>query len=66
MYESTDDSGMKKRRMTKREVSGNRVGSNFFFRAVCQQSQYLLANGVRLEDDATKERLGIGFDKSLE
>lgn len=48
------------------DVVGNRVPSNFFFRFVTQQNQYLLANGVTLEDEETKKRLGVGFDKILE
>lgn len=48
------------------DVVGNRVPSNFFFRFVTQQNQYLLANGVTLEDAEMKARLGVGFDKALE
>lgn len=49
-----------------REIVGARVYSNFFFRFVTQQNQYLLGNGVTLDDEATKARLGPGFDKALE
>ena len=49
-----------------REIVGARVYSNFFFRFVTQQNQFLLGNGVTLDDEATKARLGLGFDKALE
>ena len=48
------------------EIVGARVYSNFFFRFVTQQNQFLLGNGVTLDDEATKARLGLGFDKALE
>lgn len=47
-------------------IVGARVASNYFFRFVTQQNQYLLGNGVTLDDAATKDRLGLGFDKALE
>lgn len=47
-------------------IIGARVPSNFLFRFVTQQNQFLLSNGVTLDEDSTKERLGIGFDKTLE
>jgi len=40
--------------------------SNFLFRFVTQQNQYLLANGLQLKDQDLKDQLGIGFDKTLE
>lgn len=49
-----------------KEIVGARVYSNFFFRFVTQQNQFLLGNGVTLDDEATKARLGLGFDKALE
>ncbi len=52
--------------LQQREVQGNRVFSNFLFRFVTQQNQYLLGNGVTLEDTGQKEQLGIGFDKALQ
>lgn len=48
------------------DIVGNRIASNFFFRFVTQQNQYLLGNGVTLKDEGAKSRLGIGFDKTLE
>lgn len=49
-----------------KEIVGNRVRSNFLFRFVTQQNQYLLGNGVTLDESADKSRLGLGFDKALE
>lgn len=59
------ENGMQKNTRT-REIVGARVYSNFFFRFVTQQNQFLLGNGVTLDDEATKARLGLGFDKALE
>lgn len=59
------ENGMTKNTRT-REIVGARVYSNFFFRFVTQQNQFLLGNGVTLDDEATKARLGLGFDKALE
>lgn len=65
--EETDESGRRvTRSLQKKEVPGNRIFSNFLFRFVTQQNQYLLGNGVTLEETAQKERLGIGFDKAME
>lgn len=51
---------------THETIVGNRIVSNFLFRFVTQQNQYLLGNGVTLSDGAQKEKLGLGFDKQLE
>lgn len=40
--------------------------SNFFFRLVTQQNQFLLANGLQLDDEKEKNKLGIGFDTTLQ
>lgn len=60
------------------EIVGARVYSNFFFRLVVQQCQYLLGNGVTIsgaetnqdedieEGNDLKEKLGIGFDTLLQ
>ena len=48
------------------EIVGNRVSSNFFSRFVTQQNQFLLGNGVQLEDDAAKDKLGKAFDTALQ
>ena len=63
--ESRDESGMRRLRAVPREAAGNRVGSGFLHRFVCQQNQYLLQNGVVL-DKALKARLGSGFDRQLQ
>ena len=58
--------GVKRKRTQMQEIVGNRVRSNFFFRFVVQQNQYLLGNGVTLDSPESKEKLGPGFDKALE
>ena len=40
--------------------------SNFFDRFVTQENQYLLGNGVTLENDANKKKLGKKFDQQLQ
>ena len=55
-------------------VETAKIPSNFFFRFVTQQNQYLLSNGLKTNDDAdtnldgksVKDRLGRGFDRILE
>ena len=47
------------------DVVGNRCASGFFFRFVTQQNQFLLANGVTLEE-SIKNSLGKDFDNRLE
>lgn len=65
--EEKDEFGTTKTKsLMPKEVVGNRVYSNFFFRFVTQQNQFLLGNGVTLEDAEQKKRLGVGFDKALE
>ncbi len=63
MVETPD--GKQKKAAATVEVPGNRIGSNFLFRLVVQQSQHLLANGVTLADPDTKKRLGSAFDTAL-
>ncbi len=48
------------------KIVGTRVYSNFFFLFVTQQNQYLLGNGVAVEDAASEKILNMGFDKTLE
>lgn len=64
-YKYRDDSGEEKAMIRNEPIVGARVPSNYFFRFVTQQNQYLLSNGVVLKG-AEKERLGLGFDKVLE
>lgn len=40
--------------------------SNFFSRFVTQESQYLLGNGITLDEDGLKDRLGKDFDARLQ
>lgn len=40
--------------------------SNFFNRFVTQENQYLLGNGVILENDGNKSRLGTDFDQRVQ
>lgn len=66
VFEYKDATGRVKKANRQERIDGNRVFSSFFSRFVIQQNQYLLANGVTLDDEATKARLGMGFDKALE
>lgn len=66
VVETKDDNGRVKKHNRQAKIDGNRVFSSFFSRFVIQQNQFLLANGVTLDDEATKARLGMGFDKALE
>lgn len=43
-----------------------KLTSNFFNRFVTQENQYLLGNGVTLEDSKHKETLGQDFDNKLQ
>lgn len=63
---TTDASGRKRSRAGTEDVIGNRIGSSIFFRLVTQENQFLLGNGVTLDEDATKERLGLGFDEAMQ
>lgn len=56
----------RKKTLVKRAVCGNQIRSSFFSRFVIQQNQFLLGHGVTLDNEETKKRLGVGFDKSLE
>lgn len=48
------------------ELIGNRIPNKIFGRFVIQQNQFLLSNGVTMQDATMKERLGRGFDKVLQ
>ena len=61
-----EETGRTKKSIAQEAIVGNRVYSNFLFRFVTQQNQFLLGNGVTLESPEQKERLGLGFDKALE
>ena len=66
--ESRDEQGRKVTRMVDREkaIVGARLPASFLFRFVTQQNQFLLGNGVTLDEGEQKERLGLGFDKTVE
>ena len=64
---ATDEkTGKVTRRLQHNSIVGNRLANGFFTRAVMQQNQFLLGNGVRIEDQNQKDRLGHSFDKMLE
>ena len=46
--------------------ANHKIVSNFFNRFVTQENQYLLGNGVTLEQEANKAKLGKGFDAALQ
>lgn len=46
--------------------ANHKMASNFFNRFITQENQYLLGNGVMLENEANKERLGAHFDVKLQ
>lgn len=62
--ESTDANGRKRVRCAMEDVAGNRIGSNFLFRFICQQNCYLLQNGCIAKPEA-KALLGDDFDRTL-
>lgn len=64
--EYKDAQGRKRIRSGTEDVIGNRIASSFFFRFVTQQNQFLLANGVTLEKEQDKEKLGRNFDEILQ
>ena len=64
--EQKDADGLTRKVADTVRVVGNRVSSAFLRRFVCQQNQFLLGNGVTLEDAALKDRLGRGFDVKLQ
>lgn len=64
--EVKDEKGRVTHLRKKVNVKGVQIPTNFFRRAILQQNQYLLGNGVVLKDDSQKKQLGVGFDKTLE
>ena len=68
-YTVKDENGRTRTRSVTEDMVGNRIASNFFFRFVTQENQYLLGNGATIEADGVddaKERLGPGFDTMLQ
>ena len=47
-------------------TANHKVASNFFNRFVTQENQYLLGNGMTLDDQKAKEKLGADFDTRLQ
>lgn len=43
-----------------------KIPSNFFYRFVTQENQFLLGNGVTFENSDTKDRLGDDFDTQVQ
>lgn len=64
--EYKDKNGRTRKKSQPVKIAGNRVRSGFFPRFVIQQNQFLLSNGVTLDNADLKKRLGLGFDKQLE
>ena len=55
-----------KAKAVNKELIGNRISSNFFGRFVIQQNQHLLNDGMQLDSDEEKRKLGTGFDTILQ
>lgn len=66
MYEMQGDDGMARTVNLTDPLVGARIPSNFLFRFVTQQNQFLLANGVTVDGNPSRDTLGDGFDKVLE
>ena len=47
-------------------TANHKVVSGFFPRFITQQNQYLLGNGMKLEKDENKKKLGASFDVDLQ
>ena len=62
--ETRDESGRRHVRSGMEDVVGNRVGSGFLYRFICQENQMLLQNGCLLPREV-KGRLGLDFDRQL-
>lgn len=56
---------LQKHGLTDSKVKFHKICSGFFPKLIKQLSQYLLGNGVTL-DEKVKSKLGIGFDKKLQ
>lgn len=46
--------------------ANNKIASNWYFYFVVQGVQYLLGNGVNFDNDETKEKLGVDFDRRVQ
>lgn len=63
--ETRDEKGRRRVRSGVEDVVGNRIGSGFLYRFICQENQMLLQNGCLLPENI-KARLGADFDRQLE
>lgn len=61
-----DDDGKVTKTTQMEEIIGTRIYSNFFFLFVTQQNQYLLGNGVTVDDQSSADVLTMGFDNTVE
>ena len=61
-----DDKGRTRKRSKAQEIAGNQIGSSYLFRFVTQRCQTLMSNGVTLDSDKLKARLGPEFDGILQ
>ena len=62
--ETTDANGRRRVRCDMQDVAGNRIGSNFVYRFICQENCYLMQNGCVLSGEA-RSKVGGGFDRDL-
>lgn len=62
--ETRDARGRRRVRSGTEDVVGNRIGSGFLYRFICQENQMLLQNGCLLPREI-KRRLGLDFDRQL-
>ena len=46
--------------------ANNKIPCRYYFYFITQEVQFLLGNGVGFNDDATKEKLGAGFDSAIQ
>lgn len=46
--------------------ANNEIPSRYYFYFITQSVQFLLGNGVSFTDDATKDKLGKGFDNAVQ
>jgi hypothetical protein len=63
--ETRDEHGRHHVRSGVADVVGNRIGSSFLYRFICQENQMLLQSGCLLPAEI-KRRLGADFDRQLE
>ncbi len=47
-------------------TANHKMASNFFYRFVTQETQYLLGNGVKFQNEKTREKFGRHFDNDMQ